>query len=271
MTTTPTAPTAGDGAAPGAQLGAAQAVQAGTPAEGVQSQPEGSQVTLDALLEAHPHLKQEIESKLVSPHMKRLEQARDKLLKEAEERGAQRAEQARLQAQQSALLDRAAKGDQNAITELGRLQVLNLQAQAGSQQQDEIRRQARYELSRDLVRDVLKIDPDTIPQDVIADPERFNEWAFENSPRTKAKLDALKAELGQLSQNAEVIATANAAANFGVKLQTTPSPNESSGGAPGGARPMTQAEFDANRRNPAWVKANLPRLRAGMDAGLVTR
>lgn len=273
MTTTSTAtPTAGDGAAQGVQLGAApSAVQAGASESGVQSQPEGSQVTLDSLLEAHPHLRGEIESKLVSPHLKRQEQARDKLLKEAEERGALRAEQARLQAQQAQLLQRAESGDAAAIAELGRLQMTNLKVQASSQQQEEYKRQARYELSRELVRDVMKIDPDTIPQEVISDPERFSEWAFENSPRTRAKVEALKAELGQLNQNAETIATANAAANFGVKLQATPSPNESSGGAPSGGRPLTQQEFDANRRNPVWVKQNLPRLRASMDAGLVTR
>lgn len=273
MTQTSTStPNAGDGASPEAQLRAApSAVQAGTSADSVQSQPEASQVTLDSLLEAHPHLRGEIESKLVSPHLKRQEQARDKLMKEAEERGALRAEQSRLQAQQAQLLQKAESGDQAALLELGRLQAANLKVQVSSQEQEAYKRQARYELSRDLVRDVLKIDPDTIPQDVISDPERFNEWAFENSPRTRAKVEALKAELGQLNQNAEVIATANAAANFGAKLQGTPSPNESSGGAPSGVRPMTQQEFDTNRKNPVWVKQNLPRLRSAMDSGLVTR
>lgn len=281
METQTASPTAGDGAAtgaqpaPGAASTAATANEAGTPTDGVQSQPEGQQVNLADLVKAHPHLKDQIEKEFVSPHLKRMEQGRAKLEAEIEARVVARADQARLQAQASQLAEKARSSDetvrQAALVELGKLQLASQQTAAQMQQLEAERQRIRSEMASNFARDVLKIDPAAIPQDVLQDDEKFAEFAWANSPRTKDLESTLKAQLTQMNQDASAVATAQAAADFGVKLQTTPSPNASEGGAPQGVRPLTQAEFDANRRNPAWLKQNLPRLRSAMDAGAVVR
>jgi hypothetical protein len=281
METTTTPATAWDGAAQGAQpaLGAAsaavQANEAGTPQDGVQSQQEGQQVSLADLVRQYPHLKDQIEKEFVSPHLKRMEQGRQKLEREIEDRVLARAEQSRLQAQAAQLAQQAQSPDESvrnrALVELGKLQLASQQTAAGQQQLEAERQRVRAEMASNFARDVLKLDPASIPQDVLQDDEKFAEFAWANSPRTKQLESSLKAQLTQMSQDASAVASAQTAADFGVKLQTTPSPNAMEGGAPTGARPLTQAEFDSNRRDPAWLKRNLPRLRAAMDSGAVTR
>jgi hypothetical protein len=269
---------AGTGAQPSAASGAPQGVQApqqptaGTPAAG-QLQATDAPVRIADLVKQYPHLKDEIEREFVSPHIQRSQKSRQQLETEIEQQVLSRVQTQQVQSQLTTLSEQAKSPDATvrnaALLKMGELRLAEHTQATSVSKQKEWEQARLIDLAKNVAQTVLKIDPATIPPEILADTDKFSEWAFDNSPRYQEKL---KAALASGTADIRAVQTAEGQAAFGQALATTPSPSTTGlNGAPSSGLPMTQAEFDQNRRNPQWVRNNLPRLRSAMDAGAVTR
>lgn len=248
-------------------------VVAGT-TESPSLQSSGANVDLDTLF-ADPKVQEYIERKFVKPAVTKVSANREKMAAEIEQGVRQRLSMEQLQAQQESLIRQASNPDARIASEakvkLGELALVNYQQQQNLTNQATARKQMETELARSLATSVFGVPDDQIPQTALESPDALADWAIAQSPRIKA---AIEAALKQANSDAKVVDAAAQAAQFGARLQGTPSPNFGTGsaGSGDGIVPMTQVEFDRIRTSPDLRRdpVNAARIQAGVRARTIT-
>lgn len=238
------------------------------------SQPAGGSgasvpVSLDELLKQHPGLKEQIDQRFVSPATKNARniartELRDEVTNELRTQLAQQDYERRA----SGLLERAEKGDEDALKELGRLQAQQLRQSQGARARETERQTLQRELALDMIKNVFGIETTDIPVGARANYDALREWALQQSPHVQKMVQVA---LTTAKGDASTVEAAVDAAKFGEMVAATPNISTGVGGA--GAvqttAPLSDAEWQRNRANTEWRNQNKVRIREAFRGGKI--